>query len=150
MHLSLGTALAMRLHLQASHTQSLMCCCGQCLQGRSSTAAAAMASLLLVTLLLLPLLLPQAPHEPASCQQLVRWRAMLKEERDSADARTDAWLQANARPCPRCKTHIQRNGGCNHMVCRCGPPAGACCQRALHSCVNRRILPCEGCSQGSC
>mmetsp|Transcript_31988 Transcript_31988/g.77676 ORF Transcript_31988/g.77676 Transcript_31988/m.77676 type:complete len:374 (-) Transcript_31988:136-1257(-) len=49
-----------------------------------------------------------------------------KKENSQADARFQQLLQAEERrgltkPCPRCKTHITKNGGCNHMKCtRCG------------------------------
>jgi hypothetical protein len=30
-------------------------------------------------------------------------------------------IKQNTKPCPRCHTAIERNGGCNHMICRlCG------------------------------
>lgn len=32
----------------------------------------------------------------------------------------DSWAQRNTQKCPGCKALVQRNGGCNHMVCRCG------------------------------
>jgi hypothetical protein len=27
------------------------------------------------------------------------------------------WLKANTRPCPKCNTPIEKNDGCNHMIC---------------------------------
>lgn len=27
------------------------------------------------------------------------------------------WLKGNTKPCPRCGTSIEKNGGCNHMTC---------------------------------
>lgn len=31
---------------------------------------------------------------------------------------TSNWLQAHTKPCPKCSSVIEKNGGCNHMVCR--------------------------------
>ena len=33
---------------------------------------------------------------------------------------TALWTAAHTRKCPACKHHIEKNGGCNHMTCRCG------------------------------
>jgi hypothetical protein len=29
-------------------------------------------------------------------------------------------LTSSTKACPRCKEHIEKNGGCDHMTCRCG------------------------------
>lgn len=65
-------------------------------------------------------------HEPASCQDWEAWRAEFPDpqqrqlrRRDRAKADTQ-WLQRNAQSCPGCHAMVQRNGGCNHMICRCG------------------------------
>jgi len=34
------------------------------------------------------------------------------------DSETANWIVANTKPCPRCKTAIEKNEGCNHMTCR--------------------------------
>ncbi|PHH49372.1 E3 ubiquitin-protein ligase arih1 [Ceratocystis fimbriata CBS 114723] len=33
------------------------------------------------------------------------------------DTATDEWLQDNTKPCPKCQTPIEKNGGCYHMTC---------------------------------
>jgi hypothetical protein len=38
-------------------------------------------------------------------------------------------LGDNIRPCPRCKTPIEKNGGCLHMSCTCGHQYFWCCSR---------------------
>jgi len=48
-----------------------------------------------------------------------------KVQNSQADARFKQLLDAESqqgitKPCPRCKTPITKNGGCNHMRCRCG------------------------------
>eukprot|EP00435_Cladocopium_sp_Y103_P050241 s185_g15.t1 len=37
-----------------------------------------------------------------------------------SDDRNEVWINRNAQHCPGCQGVVQRNGGCNHMVCRCG------------------------------
>eukprot|EP00045_Choanoeca_perplexa_P011691 m.124812 g.124812 ORF g.124812 m.124812 type:complete len:542 (+) comp15722_c0_seq1:82-1707(+) len=39
------------------------------------------------------------------------------------------WLKKNTRPCSQCHERIQKNGGCNHMTCRCGHEICWCCGR---------------------
>jgi len=40
----------------------------------------------------------------------------------SGDKEFDQWRQRNTKSCPRegCGAPIEKNGGCNHMVCKCG------------------------------
>jgi len=40
------------------------------------------------------------------------------EEESQLDLQTHHWLMLNTRPCPRCRVPIQKQGGCNHMLCR--------------------------------
>eukprot|EP00759_Apiculatamorpha_spiralis_P016987 PhF_6_TR2324/c0_g1_i1/m.4130/K11968/ARIH1; ariadne-1 len=51
-------------------------------------------------------------HAPATCKQLRLW---LQKERDESE--TANWVAANTKPCPQCTSTIEKNGGCNHMVC---------------------------------
>ena len=36
---------------------------------------------------------------------------------DTEDAANFLWLVTNSKPCPHCKSPIQKNEGCNHMKC---------------------------------
>eukprot|EP01012_Entosiphon_sulcatum_P009892 TRINITY_DN15689_c0_g1_i1.p1 TRINITY_DN15689_c0_g1~~TRINITY_DN15689_c0_g1_i1.p1 ORF type:complete len:495 (-),score=103.18 TRINITY_DN15689_c0_g1_i1:857-2341(-) len=54
-------------------------------------------------------------HAPATCEQMTEWRAREAGEGDNL-----AYITANTKPCPTCKTPIEKNEGCNHMTCaRC-------------------------------
>ena len=58
-------------------------------------------------------------HAPLSCEHVASWRKIVQE--DVLQAR---WLLDNTKPCPKCKTRIEKNGGCNHMTCRTSTGAG--------------------------
>jgi len=55
----------------------------------------------------------QPSHEPVKCCWLKKW---LKKCDD--DSETSNWISANTKECPKCQVTIEKNGGCNHMVCR--------------------------------
>eukprot|EP00911_Craspedida_sp_UC1_P002938 UC1_evm4s2143 len=52
-------------------------------------------------------------HAPIKCAMLKLW---LKKCAD--DSETSNWIAANTKECPKCSATIEKNGGCNHMVCR--------------------------------
>lgn len=54
-------------------------------------------------------------HSPCSCEELKKWIIKCKD-----DSETFNWLVANTKPCPKCQTCIEKNGGCNHMTCKNG------------------------------
>ena len=33
---------------------------------------------------------------------------------------TSSWLRANTKPCPKCSKPVEKNGGCNLVLCHCG------------------------------
>lgn len=52
-------------------------------------------------------------HQPAPCVLVKKW---LKKCED--DSETANWISANTKECPKCRSTIEKNGGCNHMTCR--------------------------------
>ena len=55
-------------------------------------------------------------HAPVSCADVERW-----EEKCASESETGSWLAVHTKPCPRCRTRIEKNQGCNHMRCtQCG------------------------------
>jgi hypothetical protein len=47
-------------------------------------------------------------------------RASHGGECDRLDEASEQLIRENTRACPRCLAHVEKNGGCNHMSCRCG------------------------------
>nr|CAI5842726.1 unnamed protein product [Callosobruchus analis] len=65
-------------------------------------------------------------HAPCGCKQWQEWQVKIKEVKPeelkasctgTEDAANFLWLVTNAKPCPNCKSPIQKNEGCNHMKC---------------------------------
>ncbi|XP_034658009.1 E3 ubiquitin-protein ligase ariadne-1 [Drosophila subobscura] len=52
-------------------------------------------------------------HEPASCCLLKQWLKKCRE-----DSETSNWIAQNTKECPKCNVTIEKDGGCNHMVCK--------------------------------
>jgi len=52
-------------------------------------------------------------HDPVRCKWLRKW---IKKCDD--DSETSNWIAANTRECPKCHATIEKDGGCNHMVCK--------------------------------
>ncbi|XP_002736743.1 E3 ubiquitin-protein ligase arih1-like isoform X2 [Saccoglossus kowalevskii] len=52
-------------------------------------------------------------HDPVRCKWLRKW---IKKCDD--DSETSNWIAANTKECPKCHVTIEKDGGCNHMVCR--------------------------------
>ena len=51
-------------------------------------------------------------HEPVKCDLLRKWMKKCTEDLASCN-----WIAANTKDCPTCDYTIEKNGGCNHMVC---------------------------------
>lgn len=65
-------------------------------------------------------------HAPCGCNQWQKWHIKIGEIKpeelkasctESEDAANCLWLVTNSKPCPNCKSPIQKNEGCNHMKC---------------------------------
>jgi hypothetical protein len=54
--------------------------------------------------------------------------------------RTWLWLKSHTRRCPQCHERIQKNGGCNHMTCRCGYEMCWCCGKAYVKVVRHQTV----------
>jgi ariadne-1 len=54
----------------------------------------------------------EEPHQPLSCSDLETWKNNYSTES------SESWIHSNTKPCPACKTRIEKNQGCNHMTCR--------------------------------
>jgi len=65
-------------------------------------------------------------HEPCNCETWQKWLKKVDEinpnkAKDQAEDRESIanafWLISNSKKCPNCRSHIQKNEGCNHMTC---------------------------------
>ncbi|KAK9756204.1 hypothetical protein RND81_01G080600 [Saponaria officinalis] len=54
----------------------------------------------------------EEPHRPVECEVVKEW--IMK---NSSEAENTKWIMAYSKPCPKCKRHIEKNNGCNHMTC---------------------------------
>jgi len=52
-------------------------------------------------------------HDPVRCSLIRKW---IKKCDD--DSETSIWISANTKECPKCGATIEKDGGCNHMVCK--------------------------------
>ncbi|GMI00166.1 hypothetical protein TrLO_g11698 [Triparma laevis f. longispina] len=55
----------------------------------------------------------EEPHNPVVCKDLSLWLEKCQNESETAN-----WILANTKKCPKCATRIEKNQGCNHMVCQ--------------------------------
>lgn len=52
-------------------------------------------------------------HEPVKCNILKKWKKKCDD-----DSETSHWIAVNTKECPKCHVTIEKNGGCNHMLCK--------------------------------
>lgn len=53
-------------------------------------------------------------HSPCSCIMWELWRKKCQDESGTVN-----WLTVNTKPCPKCHKPVEKNGGCNLVVCVC-------------------------------
>lgn len=51
-------------------------------------------------------------HRPCTCEMIDIW-----EKKNKSESENVKWLTANAKQCPNCQKYIEKNQGCNHMIC---------------------------------
>mmetsp|Transcript_12045 Transcript_12045/g.25884 ORF Transcript_12045/g.25884 Transcript_12045/m.25884 type:complete len:537 (+) Transcript_12045:152-1762(+) len=56
----------------------------------------------------------KSPHSPCTCAMWDKW-----DEKTSGDSETRNWMMANTKPCPKCTKPVEKNGGCNLVMCKC-------------------------------
>ena len=52
-------------------------------------------------------------HRPAPCGLVKLWLQKCADDSETAN-----WISANTKECTNCSSTIEKNGGCNHMVCK--------------------------------
>lgn len=55
----------------------------------------------------------EEPHAPLTCRILMEWKEKCEDESETAN-----WVLSNTKPCPKCRSRIEKNQGCNHMTCQ--------------------------------
>ncbi len=55
----------------------------------------------------------EEPHAPLTCSSLETWKEKCENESETAN-----WILANTKACPKCRSRIEKNQGCNHMTCQ--------------------------------
>ena len=63
----------------------------------------------------------QEAHKPCDCEMVKIWLNYTKIRDNGIDL---IWIKNNTKECPKCKSPIEKNHGCNHMICR--RSAGGC------------------------
>lgn len=51
-------------------------------------------------------------HMPVECDLFVRWLQKCQD-----DSETSNWITINTKNCPSCHATIEKDGGCNHVIC---------------------------------
>ncbi|XP_058069161.1 probable E3 ubiquitin-protein ligase ARI2 [Magnolia sinica] len=53
-------------------------------------------------------------HSPCTCQMWKFWGQKCQDESETVN-----WITVNTKPCPTCHKIVEKNGGCNLVVCTC-------------------------------
>jgi IBR domain, a half RING-finger domain len=74
-------------------------------------------------------------HPGVTCSQHAKIMEDIESGRADAEYQSYQFVMKYSRPCPRCGSAIERNGGCNHIMCskctyyfcwQCGGPGSEC------------------------
>lgn len=89
------------------------------------------------------------PHAPVPCEFLADWeqRGGYLETGQDEDMEARRIKQLTTKPCPKCGTRIEKNGGCPHMSCRCKYQFCWECGGDYHtsvSCSRAKVIPNTG------
>jgi len=52
-------------------------------------------------------------HDPVRCTFIQKWTKKCDD-----DSETFNWISANTKECPTCSAIIEKDGGCNHVICK--------------------------------
>eukprot|EP00088_Acartia_fossae_P006986 TRINITY_DN13237_c0_g1_i2.p1 TRINITY_DN13237_c0_g1~~TRINITY_DN13237_c0_g1_i2.p1 ORF type:complete len:511 (+),score=134.69 TRINITY_DN13237_c0_g1_i2:117-1649(+) len=52
-------------------------------------------------------------HDPVRCTFIKKWTKKCDD-----DSETSNWISANTKECPTCAATIEKDGGCNHVICK--------------------------------
>ncbi|XP_065847102.1 probable E3 ubiquitin-protein ligase ARI8 [Euphorbia lathyris] len=52
-------------------------------------------------------------HSPVDCATVLEW-----EKKNTNESENVSWIHAYTKPCPKCKSPIEKNHGCDHMTCK--------------------------------
>ena len=70
----------------------------------------------------------QTSHKPLDCELSKKWH-----EKNESESENVNWIMAFSKPCPVCKTPIEKNSGCNHITCvNCKPYTHFCWVCLVH------------------
>ncbi|CAG2105855.1 unnamed protein product, partial [Medioppia subpectinata] len=74
-------------------------------------------------------------HEPLTCDLYKNWAEKYASQ--TVDPKSANWLTKHTKCCPKCKFPIEKNGGCNYVLC------SKCRHQFCYQCLGR-------CSHGRC
>ena len=73
-------------------------------------------------------------HFPCPCDIIQKWCELIKKHYhiSSDEKLNEKWIKAYTKECPNCHQKIEKNEGCNYMLC--DPKAGGCGQAFCYVC----------------
>lgn len=76
-------------------------------------------------------------HSPVDCETAGRWMKKI----DKSTSENGKWILAHTKPCPRCKSLIEKNQGFKYMTCKCGFQFCWVCFHEQLKCESRSCSP---------